>query len=287
MNISIAIDNPTCTKCGKCVNVCPAHIFGKDKTEKTIRAQYVETCIKCGHCVASCPTASVSHSAFPPGKIHAVDRKLLPTPEQVMLLCKLRRSNRAFASQPVSQEKLDMILEAAHRAPTASNLQQVRFTLVTNPAVLKQIGNLTIEIFSSLVKKIETPGLKSFVKMMLPEIYGFLPRFKKLKDEQLQGDDPILHHATALILIHTPEGSRFGCQDANLAYQNGSLMAESLGVAQFYTGFLCTAITQDKKRRFNNLLGINGTIQAGMALALPQFTFPNYIDRDEIKVSRI
>lgn len=287
MNTIIKIDKSTCIKCGKCVKVCPSRIFVQEEIDKEVGTQYVETCIECGHCVAVCPTASIVHSVFPPEKIHAIDANLLPTPEQVMLLCKSRRSNRAFSSQPVPPEKLEMILEAAHRAPTASNQQKVQFALITNPAVLRQIGNLTLDIFSSLAKKLETPGLKSFVKMMLPEIYGFLPRFKRLKEEQAKGNDPILRNATALILIYTPEESRFGCQDANLAYQNGSLMAQSLNITHFYTGFLCTAIAQDKKQRFNSLLGITGTIHAGMALALPQFSFPNYIDRKEIKVKRI
>lgn len=284
---TIEINKSTCIVCGKCVKVCPSHIFIQNETDKEVSIQYPETCIGCGHCVAACPTTSISHSVFPIDKIHAIDTQLLPTPEQVMLLCKSRRSNRAFSAQPVPPEKLELILEAAHCAPTASNLQKVEFTLITNREVLQQISHLTLDIFSSLAQKIETPGLKSFVKMMLPEIYSFLPRFKRLKEEQTKGNDPILRNATALILIHTPEGSRFGCQDANLAYQNGSLMAQSMGVTHFYTGFLCTAIAQDKKQRFNKLLGINGTIHAGMALALPQFSFPNYIDRKEIKVKRI
>lgn len=97
----------------------------------------------------------------------------------------------------------------------------------------------------------------------------------------------ILRNATALILIHTPGNSRFGCQDANLAYQNGSLMAESLGVSQFYTGFVCSAIHQDKQGKLAKILGIQGKIHAGMALGMPAFEFPNYIDKKDIEVNRM
>lgn len=38
-------------------------------------------------------------------------------------LCKARYSLRKFSSQPVEKEKLDLILEAAHNAPTAANYQ--------------------------------------------------------------------------------------------------------------------------------------------------------------------
>ena len=102
-----------------------------------------------------------------------------------------------------------------------------------------------------------------------------------------KGNDLILRGATAVILIHTPSESRFGCQDANLAYQNGSLMAESLGVAQFYTGFVCSAVEQDRNRRLAKMLGISGKIRAGMALGIPAFRYPNYIDRKDINVTKL
>lgn len=242
MNVTLKIDDAGCIKCGKCVRVCPSKIFSQESAGKQIEVHNIETCIVCGHCVAVCPTASVLHSEFPGEKVHPIDRNLLPAPEQIMLLCKARRSNRAFSSAPVPPEFLEQILEAAHRAPTASNRQSVRFTLVTNPEKLRQVTDFTINVFTSIAKRLSNPVVKFIVKPIAPELYAYLPVFKRLMAENAKGNDLILRNATALILIHTPEDSRFGCQDANLAYQNGSLMAESLGVSQFYTGFVCSAI---------------------------------------------
>ncbi len=98
------------------------------------------------------------------------------------------------------------------------------------------------------------------------------------------GEDPVLRGASAVIFICAPEKSRFGCQDANLAYQNGSLMAESLGVSQFYTGFVCTAVSRDRRGELNRMLGIEGRIMAGMALGMPAFRYPYYVDRKPLKV---
>ena len=89
-----------------------------------------QNCIVCGHCVAVCPTGAVEHSGFPAGKVHEFDYSDYPVPAQMMLLCKARRSNRAFTAQSVPEELLQQILEAAHRAPTASNAQQIGFTVV-------------------------------------------------------------------------------------------------------------------------------------------------------------
>lgn len=287
MELTLQINKETCIKCGKCVKVCPAVIFRQETPQSEIELQHIHSCIRCGHCVGVCPTDSVIHSVFPKEKVHKIDKALLPTPEQVLLLCRSRRSNRAFSKKQIPAEMLDQILEAAHRAPTASNLQQVEFTLVTDPEKLKQVVDATIDIFDSLAKKLSNPFIKVFLKRALPDVYKMLPYFDRLKQEHAKGNDPILRKATSLLLIHTPKQSRFGSQDCNLAYQNGSLMAESLGVSQFYTGFLCTAIKQDKKERISQLLGIKGTIHAGMALAMPSFKFENYIDKKDIRINRI
>ena len=74
-------------------------------------------------------------------------------------------------------------------------------------------------------------------------------------------------------LFYTDKKERFGCQDCNLAYQNASLMAEAAGVSQFYTGFVCSAAGMDRKRKLQKLLGIEGTVHAGIALGMPSFRF--------------
>lgn len=287
MERMIDINSETCTKCGKCVKVCPSKIFTQEASDASISMVNVQGCIVCGHCVAACPTDSVEHADFSPEKVHAIDYSKMPTPEQMMLLYKARRSNRAFTKKPVPSDMLDMILDAAHRAPTASNQQQVQFTLVTDPQMISRITDFTLGVFGSLVRKLENPLLKPLLKIMLPGVYAYLPTFHRLIEERAKGTDLILRGATAVIFIHTPNESRFGCQDANMAYQNGSLMAESLGVSQFYTGFVCTAAMQDKGNELAKMLGIKGKIHAGMALGMPSFRFPKYIDRKDIIVNKI
>ena len=223
---------------------------------------------------------------LPEGKVHPVDRGGLPSPEQMLALCRSRRSNRAFTSFPVPERALGMIVEAAHRAPTASNLQQVAFTLVTDPDTLRRITAFTVETFASVVRKLENPLLKPLLKVLVGGAYKYLPNFHRLIGEYGEGRDLILRGATAVLLIHTPDGSRFGCQDSNLAYQNASFMAESLGVSQFYTGFVCSAAGQ-AGHGLEKLLGIDGKIHAGMAMGMPAFRFPNYVDRREVELRRL
>lgn len=283
----INIDHASCIKCNKCVQICPTEIFKQSNKQADVELVDIMSCIVCGHCVSVCPTNSITHSAFPSEKIHEIDYSSMPTPEQVLQLCQTRRSNRAFSQKEIPENSLALILQAAHLAPTASNLQRVEYTLVTDPEKLKLITRFTLDTFASVAKKLETPVLKQILKYFIPNVYKMIPKFYRLIEEEQKGNDLILRNAKAVLLIHTPKKDRFGCQDANLAYQNGSLMAESLGVSQFYTGFVCAAINQDKKDTLAKKLGINGEIQAGMALGMPSFKFPRFADRKDIVVKRI
>lgn len=287
MSITIDLNQSTCIKCGKCVKICPSVIFVQKETQKEVGVQNITSCIGCGHCVAVCPTNSVIHSEFPEEKIHPIDYSRLPTPEQMMLLLETRRSNRTITTKPIPTEMLDKILQAAHRAPTASNSQSVSFTLITDPEKLLQVSTYTIGVFDKVLKKLQFPLLKPILKQIIPSIYNYIPLFERLKKDHTSGKDPILRNATALLLIHTPKSNRFGIEDANLAYQNASLMAECLGVSQIYMGFVLTAIKQENKGTLEKSVGIDGKIHAIMALGMPSFRYPNYMDRNDIVVNKI
>ena len=280
--MTLGINHETCIKCGKCVRVCPADIFSQQNTGAPINLNSVDNCIVCGHCVDVCPTNSIMHSEFPLEKQHMIDYTLMPTPEQMMELIKARRSNRSITSKPISKKQLEQIIEAAHFAPTATNSQSLSYTIVTNPQKLKFVADYTIGIFDSLAKILLNPIVKLFAKPLLKDTYKYAPMCKQLKEEHEAGKDPILRKATALIFIHTPKSNRFGSEDANLAYQNASLMAQSLGISQIYMGFVLTAIKQDSHNKLAKTLGIDGKIEAIMALGIPAFRYPQYTDRKEI-----
>jgi nitroreductase len=56
-----------------------------------------------------------------------------------------RRSIRKYLDKPVEFEKLTTILDATIKAPSAGNLQDWRFVLVTDRALIKQVAGYSIE----------------------------------------------------------------------------------------------------------------------------------------------
>lgn len=277
-----------CIRCGRCVRVCPSQVFVREEAAGPVEVRNPEACILCGHCVAACPAGAVDHAAFPPERVHAADRSALPTPGQVELLMAVRRSNRALSRRPVPQEWLDRILAAADRAPTASNARELGYTLVTDPAMLRRVAEYTLGVFRGLERLLSSPLVRPWLKPLLPGVYRYVPVFARLRRDYAEGRDRILRGATALIFIHAPKGNRFAAEDANLACQNASLMAEALGVSQVYMGFVLTAIRQDRHKRLNRMLGLEERqIAAILALGMPEFLYPNYIDREPAPVQRI
>jgi len=225
MEISI---RESCIRCGRCVKVCPSQIFEQEGAGAPVTLCNPGSCIVCGHCVAACPTGSVAHEAFPPERVHAADYAALPTPEQVELLMAVRRSNRALKKTPVPQEMLDRIVAAADRAPTASNARQLGYTLVTDPEKLRGITEYTLGVFGKLEKRLRSPLVRPWLSRIVPEVYRYVPVFERLRREYAEGRDRVLRGATAVLFIHAPKENRFGAEDANLACQNASLMAEAL-----------------------------------------------------------
>ena len=278
----LKINDSRCIRCQRCVKICPAGIFYEDNGRICIKNE--SSCIFCGHCVAVCPKDAVEHAAFPNGSVHPFSLADLPSPEQLMLLIKSRRSNRAFSGKEIPEESFRMIMAAAAAAPTAQNSRDVHFVLVRKPETLRAVTEYTLDSFMKVVRLLDNRFMRMLLGRKLAGVYKLIPKFKEMYRRFHAGEgDMILRDAKAVLFIYSSEKSRFGAADCNLAYQNASLMAESLGVAQFYTGFVMAALERDKKGRLNSILGLrNVKIHAGMALAVPLFRFEKYVDREDL-----
>lgn len=274
--VKLEIDKDTCIRCGQCVFVCPVRILTQTEDKGEIGVINLQTCLECTQCVSICPTDSVHHSSF--SKVYNVKKEILPSAESLLELMHKRRSNRAFSQKPIPMEYLDMILEAANLAPTAKNKRPLRYTLITNPLILQAVHKACIDVCNNLYIQ--------FSKSEDVEIRKKGLYFQRLSLVYKNGYEIILRGATALILIHC-EDIEF-TPDANLSYQNASLMAETLDVAHFYTGYLRRLSMMDTEDIIRNAIGLKGQyILAGMALAMPKYTFSKYVKKEDLKVTKL
>jgi nitroreductase len=60
--------------------------------------------------------------------------------KQMLEMIIRRQSDRKYSDKPVENEKLERIIEAGRMAPSACNSQPWKFIIVTDPALLRDLG---------------------------------------------------------------------------------------------------------------------------------------------------
>jgi len=286
---TITIDSSRCKKDGLCAGVCPKRIFVQREKLTMPELMNEEGCIACGHCVAICPQDAICHSEFPSTAIRTIQVAEMPAEEQVMTLLKSRRSIRAFRDKPLVKETIERIIDGARFAPSGHNSQSTEYLVVQDRAVLNKLSATIIEYLKFEIRRFGNPlfrtlallGDREKAKSGLHEIPGFKRMIRLFES----GADPILNGAPVLLAFHALRTVGFADVNAQLALQNASLVAHSLGIGHFYTGWVlapCRApMARAWNRRIPQLIGIPSGHQLHGALALghPITKFRNMIER--------
>jgi nitroreductase len=116
-----------------------------------------------------------------------------------------RRSIRKYKPQPISEEELQAILQAAIYSPSGMNLQGWHFTAVRSPEMMAKLKGLMKEAMlnSGDPRRVERASEPGFVA---------------------------LHDAPGMIFLSAPADSRYARLDCGIAVENIALAAESLGI---------------------------------------------------------
>ena len=148
---------------------------------------------------------------------------------ETLQLISARRSHRAYAQTPLSQEQIDALLKAAVESPSAVNRQPWHFTVVRNQALLDEMSAAVRE---TAMKR--DPEKRS-------------PRFA---DDHFH----VFYHAPAVIFISGQPGNPYTPIDAGIAVENIALAAESLGLGTVILGMPRDAFAGDKADDFRKAL---------------------------------
>jgi nitroreductase/NAD-dependent dihydropyrimidine dehydrogenase PreA subunit len=287
--LTIALDKNLCKKEGLCTSICPANIFVQDERLALPEILDEECCIACGQCVAICPQNAISHSEFPLETISKINFENIPTAEQFFEFLRTRRSIRAFKDKPIENDKIKKIIEGASFAPSGHNSQSTEFLVVQDKVMLNQVSESVIEYLKFEIKRFANPFFRAVALLGDKELtesgLNEIPGFKRLIHLFESGADPILFGAPVLIVFHAKRRIGFSDVNAQLALQNASLVAHSMGIGHFYTGWVvspCRApMARNWNRRIPNLLSIpsENKIHGALALGYPIPKFKNTIKR--------
>jgi nitroreductase len=157
--------------------------------------------------------------------------------EQLMDIIKKRISIRAYKDKPLSPETLKALLEAAQYAPSARNLQQLEYKVITN----KDLINRLSAAIGAVVSR-ERPSMPA------------RPNF--------------FYQAPLLVIIAGPRENHWINSDAALAAQNMMLYAASSNLGSCFIG-LAKYIEQDKALLKELHIGEDQIIAAAVVCGYP------------------
>jgi nitroreductase len=127
-----------------------------------------------------------------------------------------RRAVREYTSEPVDEETLKSLIDAAIQAPSAVNQQPWSFAVVTDQNLLDRISRES----------------KRHMLANLPAVAA--DHFRKLlSDPNFQ----IFYHAPALMVISAAAASPWAVEDCSLAAENLMLAAHAAGLGSCWIGF--------------------------------------------------
>ena len=265
----IEINKELCIGCGKCVWDCFPGAMTME--EKKAVLSNPNSCLRCGHCIAVCPRNAVTDpelaSPVPVGKPCDV--------KQLLDAMASRRSCRHYQDKPISQETLNILLDAARTCPTAKNLQGTRYISVKKSiptlldAAMRMLGKMGKAQLESATDPDELRRANNFVTWAE-------------KREMDKNFDPLFFHAPQLLIFVSGKAD---VRDAAAAAAYTELMAYHLGLGCLYSGYFTACC--DLSAEIKEMLGVERQERVVRCLVLgyPEVKFLRTAPRKEANVT--
>ena len=140
-----------------------------------------------------------------------------------------RRSHRAYESTPVTDEQLQVILDACLQSPSAVNRQPWHISVVRDQQLLDEIN-------SEVVASMQREAAANPAARAVPTKYH------------------VFFHAPLVIFLSADPAWRYSATDCGIAVENMNLAAESLGLGCVILGRPRAAFEGARKAEFEKRL---------------------------------
>lgn len=247
------VDEASCTRCGKCVAICPAEVLLLHEDRVSLSGDSPFGCIACGHCMMVCPNGSIVVQGR--GVVPTDLRSLPPvekraTAEELEALMSARRSVRKFAPEEIDVATLQRIVDAAATAPMGIPPWDVGCTIVAGREKVREVAAEVVKGYEGFLKIFRPwvlAAMRPFIgKAKYEQFSSFIvPLAETYVDGSRAGKDLLFYDAPAVIIFsHSPYADPV---DAAIACTYAMLTAESMGLGTTIIGGAPPILQRNRK----------------------------------------
>ena len=264
----LGIDYDKCITCKECLMECPNYLYEDDPNEKIIFIDPNNNCIKCGHCISVCPVDAIIYENMGEAQIfNGIENpKTFISHKQLYKFLQSIRSVRRYKKSKVPDDKLKVIIEAMHFAPTGANLQSENITIISDSERIKKLSDAILETI-----KRDKRSASYFERI-------FNNQWKRYDNA------PVFFDAPHVIIIHTKIPLKINYFNIANIISYGRIMAQTLGYGTCYIGQAQIASEMDPS--IMETAGVSGKILCALTLGSPDVKYlkipPKLFNRSKI-----
>lgn len=269
----ITINETKCNTCSICVQSCPLSLIETQKESKKpfISESRASQCIYCGHCESICPEGALTHELSEKAMASASFESTAIKPTELGAYFRNRRSIRKYMLKQADKAVLEEMMDVIRYAPTGTNQQKNQWVVVSNPDIIKQLADGTIEWMKSLV----SAKADMATRYNLP---GLIMAYQL-------GNDIICRNAPHLFICYAPTAHPAGRNDAVIAAAQLDLLLPSYGMGGCWAGFLMIALQNSPALKQVIGLGDESTVHAALMAGYPKFKYYKIPARNKAAVT--
>lgn len=263
----LTIDESKCRQDGICAAECPRGIISQEEGRAFPQVAEADEayCMACGHCVAVCPHGALSVNGVDIEGCPEIKTELVLSWDQAEQFLRSRRSIRVFKDKLVDRDTLEQLIRTASHAPTASNAQNLQWTVIEGRDRLEPLSRETIKWMERVIETQPTSPAADY--------------FRPVVERWSSGYDGILRTAQTLIVPTAPRESANGLVDLSIALAYLELAALPLGVGTCWAGLLRGAMLATPKLLESMGLPEGHTWFYPMMIGYPKFEYHRLPER--------
>ncbi|MBU3100833.1 MULTISPECIES: nitroreductase family protein [Clostridium] len=291
--MEIEINASKCIKCGSCKNVCPENIFRQTKKDQVPQINNSSLCFACGQCISVCPQNAIKNENlnYKEENDRVNPKEPIIERDKLIEFYKNRHSIRQFTNKEISDEDMNLIIEAGSNAPSAHNQHNIKAVVTNDSKLIAELSNITSVYLKKTIKQLQHPFMLRLLKWMAPnkikDAGKLLRSFQGIVDANEINEDRVFFNSKNLLILYGPKNVAYTELDGILALGNCMDMARGIEIGSFIPGYFIKASENNLDIYRYLEIPKDNIIVGALALGYSKNKYVRNIDRSLMKLNKV